>query len=370
MDILRKNLALKVGLLVYAGFLMTLGIRSLVAEDLGLILAMVVFGIWLISVMVWMIWMPFRKLVQEIKFILTGRKYRKILTKRYDEIGIFSHFYNEVTSTFEAVSGKIREGVKVSSELKLAGELQKELLPSSLPSIDGLKIVIRNRPAEELGGDNFDCIVTDEFMYFYVGDVTGHGVPAAIIMTMVNTLINAFSEMKLPVCEVVSQTNFRLKKRIRASFFMSMVLLKWDIKLKKLSFVGCGHEYILIYRVKTGEVEAKLTGGIALGMVADNSKIIKEQDLDVAEGDLIILYTDGVTEAKNMQGEMFGLERLKGLVGKYAGLMEAEGVVASIAKEFSHFVEEHVQEDDITLVAIKVGSNGKVEDGKIMDLDK
>jgi len=352
-------LALKVGLMVYAGFLVALILRIFVAGELGLILSLVLFAVWLVGVLLKMIYLPFKKLVQEIKFILTGRKYKKILTKRFDEIGIFSHFYNEVTNTFEAVSNKIREGVKVSTELKLAGELQKELLPSFSPSVEGLKMVIRNRPAEELGGDNFDFIVTKDKMFFYIGDVTGHGVPAAIIMTMVNTLINAFAEMDLSATDLIAQTNRRLKKRIRSTFFMSMVLLKWDITEKKMSYVGCGHEHILIWRAETGLVEAKLTGGIALGMVPDNSKIIKELNLEVKNGDLIVLYTDGVTEAKNMRGEMFGLERLKAAVGKYAGLADTDGVVNNIAKEFSVFVEEHVQEDDITLVAIRVGDEVK-----------
>jgi serine phosphatase RsbU (regulator of sigma subunit) len=127
-----------------------------------------------------------------------------------------------------------------------------------------------------------------------------------------------------------------------------------------MTFIGCGHEHVVVYRAKTGMVEARVSGGIALGMVKDNSKIVKEIDLPLDTGDIIVLYTDGITEAKNMKGEMFGLERLKNSIALYAGQSDAEGLVQSIAKEFSGFVEEHLQEDDVTLIAVR-----RLEDGTL-----
>jgi len=297
---------------------------------------------------------PFHVIIAQIRALLTGRKYKKIYSKRTDEVGIIAHFFNQVTDTFESVSSEIREGKKVTGELKLAGELQRELLPSELPKMKGLDIVIKNRPAEELGGDNFDFIVVGDEIYMYLGDVTGHGIPAAIVMTMVNTLIHAFVDTYKSAFEIVVATNKRLKTRIRSTFFMSMVMLKWNSATRKMSFVGCGHEYILIYRPGKGVCEAIISGGIALGMIPDNSKIVKELELDVQIGDVIVLYTDGITEARNMAGEMYGLPRLQKAVEQYAALYDSEGIVQHIAKEFSAFVEEHVQEDDVTLMAIKI----------------
>jgi len=97
-------------------------------------------------------------------------------------------------------------------------------------------------------------------------------------------------------------------------------------------------------------------------MVNDNSKIIKEKELNLNTDDVIVLYTDGITEARNMKGEMFGLNRLKDLVLLYAGSNDAISIIQSIAKDFSTFVEEHVQDDDVTLVVVKKlteGSEGK-----------
>lgn len=303
---------------------------------------------------------PFRPLLDQVKSLLTGKKYKKFYTNRSDEIGVFAFFFNEVTASLEKATEQIEESKKVTGELKTAGQLQKELIPEFAPIIEGFNIAVKNRSAEELGGDNLDFIKVGNSTYFYVGDVTGHGIPAAIVMTMVNTLINAFAEIYDTAYDIVVQTNRRLKSRIRATMFMSMLMLKWNGDTKKMTYIGCGHEYVVIYRAKTGIVEAKVSGGIALGMIKDNSKIVKEVELPLEVGDVIVLYTDGITEAKNMKGEMFGLDRLKNSIALYAGYTDAEGLLQGIAKDFSGFVEEHLQDDDVTLIALK-----KLEDGNM-----
>ncbi len=305
---------------------------------------------------------PFKHVLLQIKSLLTGKKYKKIITDRTDEIGVVAHFFNEVTTSFEKVSEQIREGKKVTGELEIAGQLQKELMPTTAPTIEGFDIAIKNRSAEELGGDNIDFIKVKDSFIFYVGDVTGHGVPAAIIMTMVNTLINAYAEIYDTAYEIVVNTNRRLKKRIRATMFMSMLMLKWNEVYKKMTYVGCGHEHLVIYRAKTRKCDVSVSGGIALGMIPNNSKIVHEKDIDLDEGDIIILYTDGITEAKNMKGEMYGLDRLVDQIQLYAADEDAQFIVQNIARDFSGFVEEHVQEDDVTLIAVKflgLGKEGK-----------
>lgn len=312
-----------------------------------------------LSIYIWDVVRPLNMVLQQIKAVLTNRKYKKIYSKRTDEIGVVSFFFNEVTDSLERVSDELEASKKVTGELQIAGQLQKELIPVIAPTIDGFEIAVKNRSAEELGGDNLDFIKVGNSTYFYIGDVTGHGVPAAIVMTMVNTLINAFSEIYETAYDIVVQTNRRLKKRIKATMFMSMLMMKWDGLKKKMSYVGCGHEHIIIYRASTGAVDCTVSGGIALGMVADNSKIVKETPIDLSPGDVIVLYTDGITEARNMSGEMFGLNRLKDTVAVYGGQGDAMNIIQNIAKEFSTFVEEHVQEDDVTLVVLKKLSEGE-----------
>ena len=134
---------------------------------------------------------------------------------------------------------------------------------------------------------------------------------------------------------------------------MTMVMLCFDNKTKKLTFVGAGHEHILIYRHTTGVVEAVLSGGIALGMVPDNSKVIKEREIILEDGDFVILYSDGITEARSSTEELYGLERLKAAIKDYAPQYSAEGVNYHIAKDVTTFMGTRKQEDDMTLIVMK-----------------
>jgi len=323
--------------------------------------SLVVFLLYFLLVYLYEILRPFQIILKEIKNLLTGRKYNRIYTKRIDEIGTIAHFFNEVTKNMEKISTQLKEGRRMLSELEVAAQIQKDILPTESPQIPGLDIIAKIRPAVELGGDNFDFITVKDNTYIYIGDVTGHGVPAALVMIIVHTLINTFVEIYDNAFNVVVQTNRRLKTRIKSTMFMTMLMLRWNHITQKMTYVGAGHEHLLIYRASKGQCEVRMTGGIALGMVADNSKIIKEVDLPLEKDDVIILYTDGIVEARNMAGEMFTLERLKKAVELYAPQYGADGIVYHVARDFSRYVEQHVQEDDITLIAIRyIGPNAEI----------
>lgn len=308
---------------------------------------------------------PLKSILTQMKALLTGKKYHRIYTKRMDEIGIIAHFFNEVTKSFEKVSLDIREGKRMLSELEIAGQLQRDILPPESPKVTGLDIVAKTRPAVELGGDSFDFVTRGDNTFIYVGDVTGHGVPAAIVMTMVNTLIHTFVEVYDNAYDVLVNTNKQLKSRIKSTMFMTLLMLRWNRMSQQMTFVGAGHEHLLIYRVATGKCELRQSGGIALGMVPDNSQLIKEQELSLQEGDVIILYSDGLTEGRNMAGEMYTLDRLVEAVERFAPQYGPDGIVHHVALDYSRFVENHVQDDDVTLIAVQyIGINGKDKEVK------
>lgn len=192
-----------------------------------------------------------------------------------------------------------------------------------------------------------------EKTYVYIGDVTGHGAAAGLIMTMVNSLMTVFVDIYDSPYQILVNINKYVKKYVKKAMFMTGLFLSWDENEKKMTYVGCGHEHMIIYRKKTGECEVLMSGGVALGMVPDNSKLIKESSLDFGDGDFIVLYSDGITEARDRNGEMFGLERLKEVVVEYAGRYSADGVNYHIAKDVSAFIEGTSQADDMTLIVIK-----------------
>lgn len=297
---------------------------------------------------------PLRKIMQEMKAMLAGKKYLRIYTQRLDELGVLSHFFNEVTKNLERISIAVKEGKRMSSELTIGAEIQKMVLPAVLSEVPGLDIYVRTRAAVEIGGDNYDVNRAHNNAYIYVGDATGHGVPAGLVMIMVNTLIDTFTEIYQNAYDVIVQTNRLLKQRIQTTMFMTLMMLRYNEIEKKMYYVGCGHEYILTFRKNTGVCDAKPSGGIALGMVPDNSKIVKEELLPCDTGDFVLLYSDGIIEARNTSGEEFGLKRLKEAIEKFAPASKtSQELFTLISTEFGKFVENQVQNDDITLMVIR-----------------
>ena len=296
---------------------------------------------------------PLKVVLFQMQALLTGKPYKRIYTNRLDEIGVLAFFFNQVTKGLGEVSYDLKDRERMLSELNVASQLQRDILPSESPKIDGLKIVAKTKPATELGGDSFNIFTVNDKSYIYIGDVTGHGVSAGLIMTMVNSLVTVFADVYPSIFDIIVHVNRYIKRHVKKAMFMTMVMLCFDHQTKKMTYVGAGHEHILVYRAGSGLCEAILSGGTALGMVPDNSKIVKEKEIILEEGDFIVLYSDGITEARNPAGELYGLERVKKAVVEYAPQYSAAGVNYHIAQDVTSFMGTHVQDDDMTLIVIK-----------------
>lgn len=297
---------------------------------------------------------PLFRIVQQIKFLLTGKKYRRIEPSANDEIGIITHFFNKITLSLESISGDIIEKKRLTSEIDVAKKIQNDILPKKAPAIIGLDIVARSRPAAEVGGDSFDFVQQENHTMIYIGDVTGHGVPAGIVMMMVNTLIHAFAKHNMYPYEILTRVNSILFSKVSAEQFMSLVMLRWDENKQKMYFIGAGHEYVLVYRAADKKVERIPSGGIALRMAHDIENFIEEKYLHLDDNDVVLLYTDGITEGRNPVGEMFTIEKLEKAFQANGFRSSAEKIFDAITSEFSDFIGEYVQqEDDITMIVMK-----------------
>lgn len=296
---------------------------------------------------------PLSIVLTQVQGLLTKGTYKRIFTDRVDEIGILAYFFNKVTEGFGQVSYDIKDRQRMLAELKLAAQLQLDILPAHNPKILGLQVEAKTKPATEIGGDLFNFITVKDKTFIYIGDATGHGTVAGLVMTMVNSLVTVFSDMNMSAYDILVNVNKYLKKWLRKAVYMTMVMLCWDSKENKMTYVGAGHEHIIVYHYDTGECDSILSGGIALGMIPDNSKVIKEQEIKLNDHDYIVLYSDGITEAKGKNGELYGLDRLKAAVSDYAPQYSAEGVNFHIAKDVSNFMEGMEQKDDMSLIVIR-----------------
>lgn len=304
---------------------------------------------------------PLKTILKEMKLLLTGKKFHRVYTQKTDEIGILAHFFNEITGSLESIGKKLEEHKRFSTEINLAQKIQTDLLPTEAPPIPHLDIIAKTKAAAEIGGDSFDFFQQKDQSFFYIGDVTGHGIPAGLVMIMVDTLLTTFAQMSKNGQELLINVNKFLKPRLQANMFMTMLMMRWEHENKKMYFSGAGHEHLLHYHTDTGECEKIMGGGIAIGMLPDVSKMIKETEIDFKENDFIILYSDGITEGRNPNGEQYGLDRLVKFIKENAkSTNTSKDLFDAIAKDVTIFIEDHIIEDDMSLIVVKHTEEEKV----------
>ncbi len=298
---------------------------------------------------------PLRTIRQGAVIMAQGKLDHHIRVKNRDEVGVIANFINEVGRNLLRVKSELMDRQRIASELDAAAKIQNQLLPSEVPQIPGLQIAARTRPSTEVGGDNFDFIqIDEENVLMFIGDVTGHGVPAGLVMIMVDVLIDAFSSMHRSPKEILTNVNRVLKPNIDSTMYMTMIMFNFNIKTQKLLYAAAGHEHIIHYHAATRRCTVTRAGGIALGMVPDMGKLVKEQEIPLQIGDVIVLYSDGVTEAYGGHDgkQMFGLDHLVDAVER-SGHRDSQGIFDTATKMLADFMGLAPQNDDITLMVLK-----------------
>jgi sigma-B regulation protein RsbU (phosphoserine phosphatase) len=241
--------------------------------------------------------------------------------------------------------------------LALAGEVQKSLLPHDKPSVKGLDVAGRNVSCDEIGGDYFDFLWRRESkrgpFSVVVGDISGHGVDSALLMTTARAFLRMRASQPGTISEVITAMNHHLAKDVlETGRFMTLFYLTIDPEQKCIDWVRAGHDPALFYDPLRDEFEELKGQGIALG-VTDEFDYVQSQKSGLANGQIIAIGTDGIWEAFNRQGEMFGKDRLRDVIRRKAE-ESAGNILSSVYDELNQFTLGRKSEDDITLVIIKV----------------
>jgi serine phosphatase RsbU (regulator of sigma subunit) len=254
------------------------------------------------------------------------------------------HMYSELAKT-----GRLRQ------EMNIASDMQRQLLPTSIPSCQGLKIAAYIKPAKEVGGDYYDFVVNKNgSMGIVIGDVSGKGLPAGLIMVMAKTILQIVARDREDAKAIVSDFAREMFPKMQRGQFMTLNYLLWKPETKSLHCAGAGHEHILWFHSQTSEQEKIKAGGMAVGLIDDPSPLIKEHELKAVPGDVFLLYTDGITEARNKKDEFFTLKRLMETFQGFAQLGNPDLICEKIVNTVNDFSEGIDQYDDITLVVLSV----------------
>ncbi|MCL4879636.1 MAG: SpoIIE family protein phosphatase [Anaerolineae bacterium] len=241
----------------------------------------------------------------------------------------------------------------LEKELSVGRQIQLGLLPTSFPDIPGWEFAATYEAARQVGGDLYDFFhIPDQphRLGIVIADVTGKGVPAAMFMALSRTIIRAESRTGDPPTEVLQRSNRLIVDDNRSNLFMTAFYATLDTLTGQLVCANAGHDYPLWLHTQPGRCEFVKTQGLMLG--AFKSITLTQQQLNLAPGDCLVLYTDGVTEAMNQRGQFFGEERLKAVV-EAGSSATANELLTAIMDAVRQFIGDYAQSDDLTLFIIK-----------------
>jgi len=239
---------------------------------------------------------------------------------------------------------------KLDRELRVAGQIQEQLLPERPPQVEGFDIAAASVPCSEVGGDFYDFIpLRADKTVLIIADVAGKGVPGALLMASARAGLRAHLESTSEPNEVARRLNLNLHHDTRAGQFVSLFCGVLDHPRRVLSYTNAGHNPPLLTR--KGQATELETGGLVLG--ADEDETYAKEEVPLESGDIIFFYTDGVTEALNGREEIFGEDRLLDVVLRSAD-MHVEEIVERVQNAVKKFAGNTPQSDDITLVVLKV----------------
>jgi sigma-B regulation protein RsbU (phosphoserine phosphatase) len=248
------------------------------------------------------------------------------------------------------------ENVRLSAELDVARQLQMMVLPPDRETraSEDLDIACYMRPADEVGGDYYDVLQVDGMVFMGIGDVTGHGLQAGVIMLMAQTALLTLSQSgeqdMRHILSVLNRVLYQNIVRIRENKNMTLSVLRYSDQ--EFDIVG-QHESVLICR-QDGRVEVidTIDLGFPVGLERDIDEFIFSERFRLASGDVMLLYTDGVTEAENQQRQMFGLDNLTGALVKYHQL-GAKEIMSHLVDEVQTYIDTAPIYDDISMLVVK-----------------
>lgn len=260
---------------------------------------------------------------------------------------------------YAGLRDSLDEKKRIDRDLSLARQIQATLLPAELPRIPGFELAAFNQPAKEIGGDYYDIIpIDDRHIGIALADVSGKSIGGAMLMSVCRSVVRAQAPGHLNPADLLRSINRVLSKDIAEDMFITMVYMVLHLDTRKLVIARAGHEKPMIIRANR-QVEVINSNGAAVGLADPDlfDGIMTEASVDLHPGDLVITYTDGITEAMNAAKDEWGI----GPFTETCVTASAEGahsLVNHVRERVQRFVGDYAQYDDMTLVALRVTGEG------------
>jgi phosphoserine phosphatase RsbU/P len=267
-----------------------------------------------------------------------------------NELRLLALFANQVAIALEnsRLHREALEKQAMERDLELAATIQRDILPSKIPQIDGIQIAALSRPARQVGGDYHAFFVRDGIVTALVADVAGKSMPAALLVSALHAVVQLLFAEGRDIGEIATELNRHIHKWSAENKFITMIIVSIDQEAGMIEYVNAGHNPG--YLISGGKIDTINSHGLPIGILP-NSRYVSQKRA-FPEGACAVLYSDGITEAENEAGDEFGNERLEPLLKEHLG-RSASFLRDEIAGAVDAFVAEASQKDDETIVIVQ-----------------
>ena len=243
------------------------------------------------------------------------------------------------------------ELARTEYEMETARGIQQSFLPESPPQIEGFELSALNLPARQVGGDFYDFIPVSEGKWgIIIADVSGKGVPAALFMALSRTLVRVNVADNPTASQAMQKANHMISQETKMGMFVTLFYAVLTPEKKLLHYINAGHNPPFVVKEGSRDVILLRASGIAMGVIDD--VLLEEKVIELGSNDIVVFYTDGITEAINRKSEQFGEKRLIETINRYAALPPKD-LISRVKDEVFAFAQDQPQFDDFTLVILK-----------------
>ncbi len=272
-------------------------------------------------------------------YIIVRHRIQRRLTKAHNLLQDAYDRLEETTTVKE----------RMESELRIARNIQMSMVPRVFPTIDGLDIYASMTPAKEVGGDLYSCLVLDDKLYFCIGDVSGKGVPASLVMALATRGFRTLALMGRTPAEIAGRLNIELTENNEEGMFVTMFICRLDLKSRRLEFCNAGHNPPLIGNANGEFAFLDVLPNAPIGLWPDLE--FTGQAIDSLSDRMMLLYTDGLNEAENQKKEQYGEDRIVEFLSANASA-SSKLIIEQLEEDVGRFREGAEPSDDLTLLAI------------------
>ena len=318
-----------------------------------------------VVLLTWVFITPIKKLSKAMALVGAGEHSAARLESSFSEYGEISTVFNDMVDRLRKSEAQLTDQTRIKKEMQLAKDIQETLLPKEIPETEGYELTGSYRSALEMGGDYYDFFYVDKHsLGLVVGDVSGKGIGAALIMTMVRTAMRTEARGNKRASDVLDKINRLVANDIKKGMYITMYYVVLDSKKRTINYSSAGHNPMILYRGAEDNIYFLNPKGFAVGLQLGDmnlfTKNIKSQSVVLNKGDLLFIYTDGITEAMNANREEFGETRLVDFI-KHNHHMPLDEFKEAMDKEISRFTGDYPQSDDITYIVIRRKEHPEVE---------